>query len=239
MVDKKINTMVGVDEVGRGALCGPVSLGFFRSLDELPRLTFSYPNSNWASGHFQDLKFVKDSKKLKSQEREHVLEVLKNYRHQGLVLSAGNTLIDEYGIGVCLSYLVMMGLLILPLKDDEIIIDGQIKILKDFDNCLVKALCSENQIELDQINLLKFESLKPNIVRENKADDKYLVVALASNIAKVSRDKLMIIASNSYPKFNWAQNKGYGTVANREAIVQDPANPLIRKSFCRKLKPFT
>ncbi|NJK71688.1 MAG: hypothetical protein HC932_05635 [Thermales bacterium] len=61
-----------------------------------------------------------------------------------------------------------------------------------------------------------------NIVRENKADDKYLSIALASNIAKVQRDRLMQRLDKEFPEYNWSTNKGYGTAMHRKRIRKKP-----------------
>lgn len=51
-----------------------------------------------------------------------------------------------------------------------------------------------------------------------KGDQKSLSIASASIIAKVYRDNLMKDASNTYPNYNFEQNKGYGTQFHRLAI---------------------
>ncbi|MBI4097934.1 MAG: ribonuclease HII, partial [Candidatus Levybacteria bacterium] len=51
-----------------------------------------------------------------------------------------------------------------------------------------------------------------------KEDRKSISIASASIIAKVYRDNLMREASNTYPNYNFEQNKGYGTLAHRSAL---------------------
>ncbi len=64
-----------------------------------------------------------------------------------------------------------------------------------------------------------------------KGDDKYLSIAAASVLAKVSRDKYMVKKAKEYPHYQWTSNKGYPTIAHREGIVLNGITPLHRKSF--------
>jgi len=58
-----------------------------------------------------------------------------------------------------------------------------------------------------------------------------LAIALASIIAKVSRDNYMIKISNTYPEYDFASNKGYGTLKHRNAIAKYGLTDLHRASF--------
>jgi ribonuclease HII len=64
-----------------------------------------------------------------------------------------------------------------------------------------------------------------------KGDGKFLSIAAASILAKTHRDEFMKEAHQTYPQFNWKQNKGYPTLAHRKAIAQHGITPLHRLSF--------
>ncbi|MCB9338841.1 MAG: ribonuclease HII [Lewinellaceae bacterium] len=64
-----------------------------------------------------------------------------------------------------------------------------------------------------------------------KGDGKFMSIAAASILAKTYRDEHMAVLSKKYPAYNWEQNKGYPTIAHREAIRQHGATPHHRKSF--------
>ncbi|MDR2119383.1 MAG: ribonuclease HII [Tannerella sp.] len=64
-----------------------------------------------------------------------------------------------------------------------------------------------------------------------KGDAKYLSIAAASILAKTYRDDYMNGLSELYPAYRWDKNKGYPTVAHREAIRRYGATPYHRKSF--------
>ena len=64
-----------------------------------------------------------------------------------------------------------------------------------------------------------------------KGDDKYLSIAAASVLAKVTRDNYMVKLDKKYPSYQWQSNKGYPTKAHREGIAQNGLSPEHRKSF--------
>jgi ribonuclease HII len=67
-----------------------------------------------------------------------------------------------------------------------------------------------------------------------KADQRSISVALASIIAKVTRDNLMSRLAEEYPLFHWEKNKGYGTLLHRTAIGQYGLTVHHRPHYCRK-----
>lgn len=64
-----------------------------------------------------------------------------------------------------------------------------------------------------------------------KGDATYASIAAASILAKTYRDAYMQQLHDEYPHYNWAQNKGYGTLAHREAIDKHGICRYHRKSF--------
>ena len=64
-----------------------------------------------------------------------------------------------------------------------------------------------------------------------KGDGIYASIAAASILAKTYRDKYMQQLHDEFPHYNWAQNKGYGTVEHRRAIESHGLCRYHRKSF--------
>lgn len=64
-----------------------------------------------------------------------------------------------------------------------------------------------------------------------KGDDKSLSIAVASIIAKVTRDRLMKKLAQDYPAYGWAQNAGYGTAQHLAALESHGVTPWHRDSF--------
>lgn len=64
-----------------------------------------------------------------------------------------------------------------------------------------------------------------------KGDGLYANIAAASILAKTYRDAHMRELHRAYPRYNWASNKGYGTLFHREAIRAFGLCEHHRKSF--------
>ena len=227
--------VIGIDEVGRGPLAGMVCLGGSILTDKYPILTYQFSKEEDYQA-YQELKNVKDSKKISEKNRYKIVDFTTQSNIKSQVLSASPRLIDEFGIGVCLSHILglIITLLYEPKYPTKIIIDGKIKLLEKYDEDLIKQLLIENDINLTQdvfVTLRDYSPQKVQIIRENKADDKYLSVAIASNLAKYYRDQKMFELHQIYPEYNWKQNKGYGTKTHREAIFKNPENIHLRRSF--------
>ncbi len=56
-------------------------------------------------------------------------------------------------------------------------------------------------------------------------------IAAASILAKTARDDFMDAAAALYPDYGWEENKGYPTVAHREALMRVGVSPLHRRTF--------
>ena len=85
-------------------------------------------------------------------------------------------------------------------------------------------------VYVDHFKINDFKSI--SVVR---GEDNCRAIALASIIAKVLRDNLMIKFSEKYPEYSFEKNKGYGTKDHREAISRYGLSNIHRKSF--SLKP--
>ena len=85
-------------------------------------------------------------------------------------------------------------------------------------------------VYVDHFKINDFKSI--SVVR---GEDNCRAIALASIIAKVLRDNLMIKYSEKYPEYLFEKNKGYGTKDHRMAISKYGLSDIHRKSF--NLKP--
>lgn len=65
-----------------------------------------------------------------------------------------------------------------------------------------------------------------------KGDATEPTISAAAILAKVTRDRYMMQQAQRYPQYGFAQHKGYGTKAHREAIATHGLSKLHRKSFC-------
>lgn len=64
-----------------------------------------------------------------------------------------------------------------------------------------------------------------------KGDSKSLLVACASVIAKVTRDRICLELDRAFPAYGFARHKGYGTKAHLDALRRFGPTPEHRRSF--------
>jgi ribonuclease HII len=64
-----------------------------------------------------------------------------------------------------------------------------------------------------------------------RGDEKVPVIAAASIIAKVTRDRLMRRLHKKYPEYRFDLHKGYGTALHREMIRRHGMSDIHRRSF--------
>jgi ribonuclease HII len=68
-----------------------------------------------------------------------------------------------------------------------------------------------------------------------KGDARSLCIAMASIVAKVTRDRMMNELDAQHPGYGFAQHKGYGTEEHREAVLRIGRCVQHRGMFLRKL----
>ena len=126
--------VIGIDEVGRGPLAGPVVSCACVFFDYLLSPT--------------DLKLLKDSKKLSRKRRYDALEcILKMQRKKKLIFSLGYASVKEIdSINILKATILSMKRAILKLKltKGNIIIDGNIKL--DLENFICKSFVKGDQL---------------------------------------------------------------------------------------------
>src|SRR3989344_7028788 len=127
---ERFQYLIGIDEVGRGPLAGPVAVGAcLISVSEIKRLR--------AKGFFKN---IRDSKKLSEKKREEWLGRIKELKAKGYldyyVSFVSNKKIDDYGIAHCIRSAIKNSLKKLkadPLKT-IILLDGGLKAPEEFMN---------------------------------------------------------------------------------------------------------
>tara|TARA_Y100001970_G_C14232945_1_gene859855 strand:- start:6 stop:581 length:576 start_codon:yes stop_codon:yes gene_type:complete len=149
---------------------------------------------------------IKDSKKLSKKKREEFAKIIFELATDIGIGQSSAREIDLNGIRNSTDLSMIRALQKLESQPKKLLIDGN-SILKDW------------------------KSPQEAIV---KGDEKIISISAASIIAKVNRDKLMILLSNQYPKYNLHKNCGYGTKEHFNAIHEYGLSPLHRKSFCKK-----
>ncbi len=64
-----------------------------------------------------------------------------------------------------------------------------------------------------------------------KGDDKVKVVSCASVIAKVYRDKMMVLLDEKYPQYGFKKHKGYATLEHKKNLMKYGLSEIHRKTF--------
>ena len=184
---------VGLDEVGKGAVFGPV----FSAV-----VVLSEKNKSILKQFG-----VKDSKKLTPNKRKILFpKILLLSSDYGIGQSSARE-IDILGIRVATELSMIRALKKLKDKPPEIIIDGPLL-------------------------LRPWDGIQKNII---SGDSKFIAIAAASIVAKVSRDNLMQRLENKYPGYLISKNNGYGTTEHLSIIKENGITNLHRKSFLKKL----
>ncbi len=149
-----------------------------------------------------ELPGLTDSKKLTSLKREKLyIEIFK------VALSVGIGRVDQAEIdqtNILKASLKAMAMAVnnLSFPVDYVLIDGIFPIAMDVPQMTLK-----------------------------KGDNISMLIAAASVVAKVTRDRVMKEYHDQYPWYNFARNKGYGTKEHLYAIKRYGYSPLHRKTF--------
>ena len=148
------------------------------------------------------LEGLDDSKKLSKQKREIFFSIIKDQALGYGVGIVGVKVIDE--INILQATLLAMKYAVdeLPEKPDLLLIDGN--------QCIDHAA--------KQWTIVKGDSRSQSI-------------AAASVLAKVSRDRLMNMYHEKFPKYAFDQHKGYGTSLHRDLIKKYGPSPIHRLTF--------
>ena len=64
-----------------------------------------------------------------------------------------------------------------------------------------------------------------------KGDSRVAAISAASIIAKVARDREMVVLDKQYPEYGLAGHKGYPTAVHMKALKEHGATIIHRRSF--------
>ena len=110
-----------------------------------------------------------------------------------------------------------------------------VNILQGTHNGMVRSLrrLAEGTEDVDHVLVdgLRVNSITQAQTPIVKGDSKSYSIAAASVLAKVTRDRIMIAADQTYPGYGFAKHKGYPTPAHLEALKQLGPCAIHRKSF--------
>jgi ribonuclease HII len=221
-----VNQLIGVDEVGRGAFAGPV-------VAAAVVVTRDFLEGRWAVAKGGR---VNDSKLLSAEQREELWGEFEK-------LSAAGHIHANYGVATVeeIEQFNILGATKLAMRRalggihppeafetirDEPDLFSSFEERKSFQP-LVSA-----RVIIDGLTLRSFPY--PHTAFVN-GDARSLCIAMASIVAKVTRDRLMIEMETKFPGYGFAQHKGYGTEDHRDAVLRLGRCIEHREVFLRKL----
>lgn len=245
--------ILGVDEVGRGPLAGPVVAAAVVLL------------------RHEDLHII-DSKKLSEKQIVQTAQAIKFYSEYAIGIADIHE-IERYNILQATMLAMRRAIIQIQTRYDAILVDGNQNPFHNIDmtsaeKCLQLISYSQNsnneakryhvvEEQIDKHGVLDGVDININtqlvkqftsMINSNNhikvktvigGDRQCRAIAAASIIAKAYRDNLMKKYHEQFPVYHWNSNKGYGTKEHINAIQCHGLSPLHRISFCSKFSQAT
>lgn len=207
--------VAGLDEVGRGAWAGPVSVGIAVVTPETAQRAVP--------------KWLRDSKQLTEMRREQIFDEVVAWCAAWSVGHAEAAECDRYGMTAALRLAGLRALGALRRRMDAMLVDGPRDLL-----CERPAVEEEQidphdsprrppwrSVETDfaaALSQVRRRRLPRVVVPVVDGDATCAAVAAASVIAKVLRDRRMRDESPHFPAYDFDRNKGYPSTTHRAAL---------------------
>ena len=206
--------IIGIDEVGRGPLAGPVTVCALLLLNNLKTKTL------------KDTKLpLRDSKKLSAIQRKEWVKWIKQQKIAYALSDISPKIIDKINISQAANLAATKAVLKLLTTNPQLItnntkifLDGGLHIIAHF----------KKGGEGNFINKISTSTII-------KGDELVPAISLASIIAKVHRDKLMEKLSKKYPQYEFEKHKGYGTKLHYKNIKKYGISKIHRLSFLKNI----
>lgn len=194
-----------VDEVGRGALAGPITVGMtvinMHTVTDFPQL--------------------RDSKLLRPETRAELVPQVHAWAVGYGVGHSSAQEIDQLGVTSALRLAGTRAAAACAVAPEAIMLDGSYDWLTAPEPDLFDLLADDREPV----------GLHVPVKTIIKGDMQCQAIAAASILAKVERDGIMSELAHAHPAFGWEINKGYATAAHRAAIEQLGPCDYHRKSW--------
>ena len=161
--------------------------------------------------HEEWLELLDDSKKLTDKQRAYLRPLIEKYATAWAVVEVSAEEIDQINILQASITGMQRALDKLTITPQHILVDGN----------KWRPYIPEGQV---------MEIPATTVV---KGDSKYMSIAAASIVAKVTRDRMMVEFHKLYPEYDFAGNKGYGSATHIDALKKLGPTPIHRQSFIK------
>jgi len=162
-------------------------------------------NSKFKIQNAKLLRNIKDSKKLSARQREKWFVIIKS-NFEYRVAMVGPEIIDRIGINPATRLAISRIIKRFETWPDLILMDGGLRAPKQY----------------NQQTIIK-------------GDEKIPLIAAASIMAKVKRDRKMERLHKDYPQYCLDCHKGYGTKLHYKMIKKNGLSPFHRRSFLKNI----
>lgn len=183
--------VVGIDEVGRGALAGPLVVG------AVTIGTCEQPPEG-----------LDDSKRLSHAQRVSLVDPLRSWVLEWSLGVVSVAEIDAWGMRLALAVAATRALERLHDAPTHALVDGPLNLLS-----ADRAFRGEAVTTCPPFT---FEALPVTTIIDG--DQKSAAIAAAAVLAKVERDAMMVELDLQYGEYGWGRNKGYGVPEHLDAI---------------------
>lgn len=153
-----------------------------------------------------DILYINDSKQLSAAKREELYDIIKKKAIAVKTAYSSPEVIDDINILQATYRAMREAINELDVKPDILLNDA---------------------VNIPEVNIKQVPIIK--------GDAKSISIAAASIIAKVERDRLMVMYDELYPEYGFAKNKGYGSKEHIEALRKYGPCPIHRRSFIKGL----
>ncbi len=221
-----VTHLIGVDEVGRGAFAGPV-------VAAAVVVTRDFLESRWALTRAGR---VNDSKALTPEQRDELwLEFEELAAKGGIHAQHGLATVEEIQelniLGATkLAMRRALGAIYPPEAFERQ--REEPDLFSSFEERREFRPSVSGRVIVDGLPLRGFPYPHAAFVR---GDARSLCIAMASIIAKVTRDRLMVALEQTFPGYGFHRHKGYGTEDHRDAVLRLGPSRMHREAFLRKL----
>lgn len=213
---EKYDIIIGIDEVGRGPLAGPVYVGAVALTQRQYKFLDVCKKNSKCKNNFSKIipSVLRDSKKLSESQRRDWVKWIKKEKIAHTTASISPVVIDV------------------------------INIARASDKAAQKAYEKIRQMIQKKGRILMIAdgsiAISPRDARTTyrhfpKADELIPAVSLASIVAKVARDAAMTRYEKKHPRYGFDRHKGYGTREHIQAIKKYGLSPAHRRSFLKNI----